>query len=165
MVKFTDTTGCEWKVKIDIGRVKRIQEDLGINLLGDVAALIRRLADNPIDLFELLRIICEEQAAKIGVDPGQFLERLSGDSIDAAVEAFWEALRLFIPRPSVREALGRLIEKQREVVGHLDRKIAKAVQAELEAVNPETIADGLMTTAPSAGSPGTSGATERCSTG
>ena len=82
--------------------------------------LFDRAAEFRVFKVDLLYVVCLPDADKRGVADVEFAERLEGDALYAASEAFLEALADFFQKLR-RTHVVRAIEKQREVV-------AKAVQ-------------------------------------
>jgi len=118
MPQFKDAKGDVWNIVVNGGTIKRaldlLKVDLGDPLAGDPPLLTRfdmDIAFNP----DLLFVACLPEADKRGITDVEFAERLEGDALYAASEAFLEALADFF-QGLRRTHVVRAIQKQREVV-------------------------------------------------
>jgi hypothetical protein len=114
MATFTDNKKRNWGIEISITVLKRVRNELDLNLVqifsGD---LLDRLAGDPLLLGELLWVLCAEQAHQRGVTPEEF-GHLSGDALagpGGALEALEVALADFFPTQK-RSALKLWIQKR-----------------------------------------------------
>lgn len=99
----------------------RIEDELGYKIMEDPASLptsIRAYA-------EMLWVICEKQAAEIGVSPEDFGESLGGQAINDGINAMIEELAVFFEAPqpvaafALREGMKRARSKTSEVLGEM----------------------------------------------
>lgn len=118
MPQFKDAKGETWTVTINGGTIKRaldlLKVDLGDPLAGDPPLLTRFDTDIAFKV-DLLLVACLPEADKRGIKDIEFAERLEGEALYAASEAFLEALSDFF-QSLRRTHIVRAIEKQRELV-------------------------------------------------
>ena len=110
--------GKTWKLAITIGAVKRIKQDLGVDLLalqeGD-PPLIQRLNTDLALLVDVIYSAVRPQAEAENVTDTQFGEAFGGEESYAAYQAFMEALADFF-RLLHRPDLQRLVTTCEELV-------------------------------------------------
>lgn len=156
MKSFTDTAGRAWTIVINVAAVKRVRALLGINLyalVDDRFAGLSRLLGDPVDLVDVLYVLCKDEATALGVSDEDFGRAMAGDAIERAADAFLAELTDFFPTPRVRQALGRLIEAG----GTMRDRLLDRAMAELEAIDLDAELDRLI--ASSGGSPAPSAST------
>lgn len=92
---FKDQTDREWAVRITVGTVRRIKEQLGYDLLrieeGD-PPLATKLAADPIVVCEVMHAVLLPELQAEGVSLDAFCERMGGAQMAAAYAAFTEAI-------------------------------------------------------------------------
>jgi len=118
MMNFTDATGDGWTLTITVGAAKRVRDLLKVDLLQPLAGeppLLTRLSTDLILLCDVLYVICQPQADERSLTDVQFAERLGGEALEQAHEAFLGGLVDFF-RQLRRTDLVAAIERQREVV-------------------------------------------------
>jgi len=118
MPQFKDAKGDVWNIVVNGGTIKRaldlLKVDVGDPLAGDPPLLMRFDTDIAFKV-DLLFVACLPEADKRGIEDAEFAERLEGDALYCASEAFLEALSGFF-QCLRRTHVVRAIEKQREVV-------------------------------------------------
>lgn len=118
MPQFKDAKGEAWTVVVNGGTIKRALEllkiDLGDPLFGDPPFLTRFDTDIAFKV-DVLYMVCLPEAQRRNVADTDFAERLEGDALYAASEAFLEALADFFQKLR-RTHVVLAIEKQREIV-------------------------------------------------
>jgi len=118
MKQFKDSRGETWSVTINGASVKRAMDllkvDLGDPLAGDPPLLTRFDIDIAFKV-DMLYVACLPEAEKRSIGDVEFAERLEGDALYAASEAFLEALSDFF-QCLRRTHVVRAIQKQREVI-------------------------------------------------
>lgn len=147
MATFKDSTGRDWVLAIDAWTVKQVRIRTGVELgklLDDNMRPLVELVSNCERLVDVLWVLCEEQAARVGVNEVQFARGLGGDGLEQAVRAFEEAFALFCPSRQ-REILRALAAKVQSVEA---ATTAKALAA-IEAIDPNAV----TTSTPSASKP------------
>jgi hypothetical protein len=118
MPQFKDAKGDAWSVIVNGGTIKRaldlLKVDLGDPLAG-TPPLLTRFDTDIVFKVDLLYVACLPEAEKRGVSDLEFAERLEGDALYAASEAFLEALSDFFQKLR-RTHVVRAVAKQRELV-------------------------------------------------
>ena len=107
MPKFTDETGEEWAVRLDLTTVEEIQEDHSIRLVDLESDPFLRMRNDPAVLMATMLVICRDQIDSRGLTREEFLKRLPSPP-DTMFDAVQEAIVNFFPtgRAShVREVL------------------------------------------------------------
>ena len=118
MPQFKDAKGDAWTVVVNGGTIKRaldlLKVDLGDPLSGKPPLLTRFDMDIAFKV-DLLYVACLPEAEKRGVADLEFAERLEGDALYAASEAFLEALSDFFQKLR-RTHVVTAIRREREIV-------------------------------------------------
>ncbi len=121
MSTFKDDKGRDWRVRVDVTTIRNVREiktadgeiiDLGS--LARVADTFIKMADDPCLLANVLYVLCEKQAAELGVSDEDFGRLMAGDVIEHAATAMEEAVTDFFPQQK-RSLLQRLRKKVVEV--------------------------------------------------
>lgn len=107
MAFFCDMTGTEWTVDINLGTARRLRKD-DIDLL-DTDTVNKYLSD-PIEMFNLLYLVCEPQCQKLNISDEEFGARLGqmsdkGYVAEVATNLMIEAIQDFFTqagRPAMR---------------------------------------------------------------
>ena len=130
MASFRDNSGREWHLEFTIPSARRIRKLLGVDVLNFEDCLPRLSAD-PILLCDVLFLLVEEQAARLGVTDEQFGESLAGEALESACDAFVESLIHFFP-PRRREVLKAMQQAaatlEQTLTGLAETKIPLALQ-------------------------------------
>ena len=136
MPRFSDSSGREWPVTITIGTVRRVKADLSVNLAdiheGD-PPLMNRIATDPTFFCDVLLSILRPEIEKAGLPEDEFWNRLGGDVVKRAYDAFWAELRDFfhgLGRPEAAKA----IEKQTRMI----EAAIRMAEAKVDAIDVET---------------------------
>ena len=132
MANFKDNSGREWDVAINVATVKRVKDLLGVNLFALLSDRLKGLGEllaDPVRFVDVLYVIVKPQADAAGVTDEQFGGSLGGDTLQAAAEAFLEALGAFMPTVAGREALRAVLEKGRQALDLLGARTTAAVAA------------------------------------
>jgi hypothetical protein len=131
MKTFKDNAGRTWIVAINVAAIKRVRGLAGVDLFGlvdDGFKGLAKLLGDPIELVDVLYVLCKDEADKIGVSDEDFGRAMAGDAIGSASDAFLEELTDFFPDPRVRAGLRKLIETSRKVrdrmLDRMDERIA-----------------------------------------
>lgn len=129
MAKFQDSKGREWIVSVTVGSMKRVRDVLGVNLgtvLQDNMKPLTELLEDPIQLVDVLYVLCKPQADADGITDVEFGESLCGDPFAEAVDAFLEGLIDFFPnRQGV--ILRKLVKKGQTTHAILAARAEKAI--------------------------------------
>lgn len=101
VAKFHDLCGRPWKLLVTVATVQRIKQDHGIDLLRILDRTdnpLLKLADDPVQLCDVLWSLIAGQAQEAGVDRLAWLEAMGGDSMTEAAYALMEATCDFFPQ-------------------------------------------------------------------
>ena len=131
MQVFEDGLGRKWTISLNIGVCKRVKDKLGFDLLAadEHGNALIKLASDFILLADVLWAIVEPQAEKDGISAESFIESLSGDSLDEALNAFAEAFFVFFPgkrREIFRKMWGKIKEAETNVLIKAEKEIEAA---------------------------------------
>jgi len=128
--RFTDATGRDWLVEITVDTVRQVRKELDVDLMqaagGDV---LERLAADPVELVDVLFVICRDQAEERGLSDVDFGRSLAGDAIEAATDALIDSIVAFFP-PRLRKHLEAIRERQTETLAALDKQVTEKVTGE-----------------------------------
>lgn len=119
MKSFKDSEGREWAIRINIGTVRRVKDEIGVNLseVADGDPPLMQKLQGDITLFcDVLRAILKPDADKAGIDEAAFWDRLGGDAIKSAYDAFWQELADFFLNLGRRD-MATAIQKQQAMIG------------------------------------------------
>lgn len=111
---FKDSTGCNWNLQINVAAVKRVKTACGVDLSQISDDLIERFSSDPCLAVDVLYVLVKAQADAIPLTDEQFAERLGGDSLELAGEAFMQELIDFFPSRT-RSMLQRAASKGKEL--------------------------------------------------
>lgn len=139
---FTDESGDSWRVNVTIGKVKdvrqRVNDSAGksVDLFEFVNDnLAYRLFVDPVLFGEILWILCKEEAAGRKIEKEAFLDRLTGETLEAAEAAFVEAFVDFFPKAQ-RGQVEKIVQTAREFRETLRKTQQEAVEAEIRKQTP-----------------------------
>ena len=108
---FKDTEGREWNLAITIATVRRVRKDLDVDLLNkDMAAVLETVVCDPVMLCDVLFLIVEKEAQRLGVNDEAFGEAMGGDALEEGAKAFLGALGDFTPNPRDRARVGKALD-------------------------------------------------------
>lgn len=127
--RIRDKAGREWSIDIDVVTVGRVRKELDINLLELViegSTLPERLSD-PVELVNVLFVLCRDQAEKQGVSDEDFGRSLSIDMITDAFDAVLEGVVDFFPQ-GIRPAYRKVLEATRRVRTVQSRKVMEVLE-------------------------------------
>lgn len=156
MKTFKDNAGRTWLVAINVNAVKRCRALVGVDLYGlvdDGFQGLAKLLGDPVQLVDVLYVLCRDEAEKVGVTDEDFGRAMAGDAIEAASNAFLEELTGFFPDPRVRAALRKVMEAGRTVQAGLMEHLSR----QLDLIDPGAEASKLI--ASFGTSPGSSAST------
>lgn len=135
MPTFCDDHGDQWLLKVTIGGVDRCRDIAGVDLLTIVGGEgFGEFIGDPVRAAKAVYAVVRPEANRRGVSEEQFLERLSGDAMDAARNALLDGIVDFFPSPAERRA-------RRNLLAEIRRVIAK----EMETLEAETTPERLQT--------------------
>jgi hypothetical protein len=143
MHSFKDSKGRAWTFSIHVSAVKRVRAVAGVDLYGLVDDGFKGLAEltaDPVRLVDVMWVLCEEEARKLGVSDEDFGAAMAGDALGNAAEAFVAELIDFFPNPRARAGLKQVVEKGRRV----QELMADAAEAKLATIDEVAEADKLI---------------------
>lgn len=143
MRTFTDTTGHVWSLSVTVRTVKQVKEATDVlltELFDDDCALLARLSKDVCTLVDIIWVICQSQAEEAGVSEGEFAERLGGDALGDASEAFARAIADFFTSPEQRRGLHAMLNK----IQATGREAAGMAADRIEELDPHQMAEGFI---------------------
>ncbi len=156
MKTFTDNAGRVWTLTLDVTAVKRVKGRLDVNLyelVDDGFKGLAKLLDDPSALVDILYVLCEEQAGKLGLDDLAFGQGMRGEAIWNAGKAFHAEYADFFHDPRVKAGLLKAIE----AADRLETVTMRRVKDDLAAIDLDDLVNRL--TRPSGNSPASSAST------
>lgn len=98
-MRYTDADGNEWTIPFTTYHAKRVQRELGINLLtihrdGD---LIERISADAGLLVDIISVLLTDEIQRRGLNEESFARTLRQDALDRATKALVEAITDFFP--------------------------------------------------------------------
>ncbi len=128
MPHFTDTAGHRWNLALSVGTVKRVRELSGVDLLTilDKPQALVDLASDPVRFVDVLFIVIKPQADQIGICDEAFGESLDGETVEAATDAFLEALVDFFPGAR-KTTLKRVLDRAKGTARLAEGALQKAL--------------------------------------
>lgn len=118
MHTFTDKTGATWGIEVDFVALRRIEQETGYQVLRMfVPEEMERLASDPMLLVTVICSACSPQIQERELSEDQFLQRLSGDNFQDAVDALENAVIDFMPEKKkalIREVKATNLSLQRK---------------------------------------------------
>jgi hypothetical protein len=97
MSTFKDSTGREWTIRFDGLLLAELRQQHQINLADLTGADYLALDRDPAVLTVAVAHLVREQLAFAKLTREQFAAALIGQSLDEALEALWEAAKVFFP--------------------------------------------------------------------
>lgn len=113
MGTFKDTTGREWNIVLTVGGLKRIRSVAGIDLMplfagGGEAEGLKALLLEPLRMADVVYAAIKPDLDAAAISDEAFGERLAGETLAAAAEAFLDACAVFISATQGHAAAGFL---------------------------------------------------------
>ena len=149
MRSFKDATGRAWTVGITVADMRRVRALVSVDLyalVDDGLKGLSELLSDPCRFVDVLYVLAQPADGPKPSDE-EFGRSFDGDALEAAADAFAGALTDFFPKRQ-RTALEKVLAKSREV----GEKVRQRGEKELEAVDPEAVAEKVVA-ALRAGSP------------
>jgi hypothetical protein len=138
MNRFTDGTGREWAVDLNIAAFERIRSQTPADLYrldeGDPPLAVRLSLDDGL-LADVLWSIVEPDAVQRQITRAQFIESLTPEVTAEAERIFWEQLADFSRRRG-RTWLVKLIEARTALLQQIEREAA-ALSAPTSGASPD----------------------------
>lgn len=150
MASFRDKDGRDWDLSVNVFTAKQVKSRLGVDILDlGEGGFLEKMGDIQL-VVDILWVLCQEQAARYTVDDPRdggarrpfgeedFARMLLGDTVEAAVDAFVEALVSFYPSPR-QAVLRKALAKGREV----DQAALQQAEELLDAINVEDLSRAI----------------------
>lgn len=127
---FLDREKREWALALDVATVEKLEARIeGFKIDGLLLSDgLFKLFDAPVRFVRVLWVLCDAQAERHGVTPEAFGAALDGPALDAAGDAFTDALVLFTPRHR-RAGAAAAVAEVRAQQPETDRRTAERVRA------------------------------------
>ena len=130
MSTWKDSQGREWNCTLDVLKLKKVKESLGINLMDCVAGnLLEELSTDVVKLVDVLYVLHQDQCEKRKLTDEDFAKGLFGDHLEEATAAFVDAIVDFCPsrqRQLLTLAMKKAKQEQDEafekIIGSLETK-------------------------------------------
>lgn len=133
MSNWKDAQGREWCCSIDVLKLKKVKESLGINLMDCVAGnLLEELSTDIVKLVDVLYVLHQDQCESRKLTDEDFAKGLFGDALEDATKAFVDAIVDFCPARQ-RKLLTLAMEKAKK---EQDEAFAKIIGS-LEKISTE----------------------------
>lgn len=135
---FKDNTGREWHLCLTVGLVMRVHAETGVDL-GSTAQRpewVQLLFSEPVRLAKVLWILCEGQAARLGVEPEAFWDVFDGEVLNAAGDALAACVTRFFPRKTISRAYGETLSQILEATE--EKMVAGLREAATRATSPHS---------------------------
>lgn len=128
MPNFTDTAGRRWNLALSVGTVKRVRDLAGVDLLAvlDKPQSLIDLAGDPVRFVDVLYVVIKPQADQVGISDESFGESLDGETVEAATDAFLEALVDFFPGAR-KTTLKRVLDRAKSTARSAEAALTKAL--------------------------------------
>lgn len=136
MKSFSDAAGRTWLLRITIGAVERVKDEIDgkpdlLALADGTPSLATQLETGPALLCHVVFALLKPQADKLGLGDADFCEAIDAATFAAAAEAFWGELCDFFQTLG-RNDLVRLIEAQHQVLQRTVERNVTQVAANLD---------------------------------
>ena len=143
MHTFSDNAGRIWYVAVHVAAIKRVRGLLDIDLyqlVDDGLKSLGKLVSDPVQLADVLYVLCRDDALARNVSDEDFGRSLAGDAITLAAEAFVEELIDFFPDARSRAGLRKVIEAGKQV----REKLLDHVETHLQQLDVDQAAHSLI---------------------
>lgn len=115
MKRFTGKSGRTFVVSVNLGTIRQIRDELGIDPLGTGEEAERLLTD-PETLGDALSIFCQESIVSAGLDAEGFANELAGEPLFRATESMAKGLWDFFRQAGAIAAATRMDQAARLLV-------------------------------------------------
>lgn len=129
MKTFKDREGTVWTIDITVTAVKRVRAGMDLDLLtAPDGKVLAELADDDVRMVDLIYWLCKPEADTRNISDEQFGERMAGEAIERAYDAFMEDLTDFFRDPAKRRVMKLMNEKAKTLatkqMAMLDEKLS-----------------------------------------
>lgn len=141
MHSFPDSTGRVWYLSINVAAERRLRGVLSFKLYESIdPEKLNQLFEDNVALCDVLFCLCQDQAAKEGVDQAAFDGAMDADALDRAALAFRSELVDFFRDPEVRKTLRLAFEKQ----DRMKQVLLDHFRSRVDGMDPEAEANALI---------------------
>jgi len=146
MKSFKATDGTEWKVVVNVGTIKRVQDDTGLRLtdLFASAEKIGAFFADDVRFCEVLFATIRPQAEAVGKTLDDFLAGIDGTVIEGAVEALLAEVADFFQEPR-KGLLKKTLAKYQAAHAKLKTEGVLAAEKKIEETDFETLLRQTLT--------------------
>lgn len=124
MKLFKDGSGREWIIAVNYSAKQRVQAKTQIDLFN--VQVFEDLGKDVGKLIDVICAVCEPQLKEKGITADQFLDSLTGDSLEQAGDALLEEIINFFPqkrRETLRKILATAKTVQDRAAALIDQKL------------------------------------------
>lgn len=139
MKQFKDTQGRSWTIEVNIRQIRRVRDQVNVDLYSLFADEAKRLFSDPVLLVDTLYVLCQAQCEERKMSDRDFGEAFDGEVLEKAADALLEEVVSFFPQ-SRQTILRATINKSRELEQPIQTKV-------LEEINKLGVMDLLKPTA------------------
>lgn len=142
MQVFVDNKNRKWTVEVTVGDVRRIRAELHIDLpklFDDSCKGLGALLDDPVQIVDVLWLLCEAQANAVKVTPKEFGRAFAGDALERGADCLVEAAIDFFPNARTRTLTRAAMAKIRQGFTLLMDRADKVVQQ----MDPSTLSNSV----------------------
>lgn len=132
MRTFADNAGRTWTIAVNVAALKAVRGRLQLDifkLLDEGAKGLAQLLGDPIQLVDVLFVLCAEEAEKRSVSDEDFGRGMGGDALNLAAEALMGELVDFFPNPRARAGLQKMLAAGKtlgeKLLDHAEGELAK----------------------------------------
>ncbi|TVQ57550.1 MAG: hypothetical protein EA377_00825 [Phycisphaerales bacterium] len=152
MKTFTDTTGRNWTITVNVDAIKRVRSLCDVDLLEwSDGKLIERLIRDPILLCDVVYAVCKPQIDERSITDEDFGQAMAGDAIEHATTALLEEVVNFSPNLRDRQLAERVMkrtwqamDRARDVIEtRIDQELDRITDEALEELEKELTGEGL----------------------
>ena len=149
MREFTDDTGRDWSISVNVWTLKQVNEKVGVlltTLLEENAKLFADLFSDPVLLCDIAWVLVEDQARDRDVDVRNFCLSVMGDSLGKMRTAVLESTVDFFDDPVTRENHREAMTKYLEIAHKINNR-AGEVLAKLDTESmARKVSDSVLNT-------------------
>jgi hypothetical protein len=146
MKTFKTTDGTEWQVTVNVGTIKRCQDDTGLRLT-DLFASAEKIGSffaDDVKFCEVLFSTIRPQAEAAGKTLDDFLAGIDGTVIEGAAEALLAELSDFFPEPR-KGLLKKMLARYQAAHQKVMTEGVRAAEQKIEETDFETLLRQTLT--------------------
>jgi hypothetical protein len=128
MTTFKDALGRDWIIQVNYSARERVKALCGGLDLFDPQSAFSDIGDNPVLLIETLYAVCQPAIEQRKLAKADFVDSLTGESLEQAADALIEAYINFSP-PRKRPALTKMQGVARQIQAQALAKIEQVIDS------------------------------------